>query len=1037
MSISKEESLSSDELRKKLYQTFRNRGVLDTLKTQLRNQLIQELKHPVLSGEAVPRPVPVNADSVLVAASNSLIVEHLRSSGYEYTLSVFYPECGMSKEKVFSTRDLLQLLRVSPSSPLYKSLTSNLQRGQKGFLMNFLTELSELHLHREHCDADTQTHSSSVYRESLVEKMKMIDEEYEVLRSKGTKWESFDAKLAEFKKEIEEQAQAEIKAKLQHFKEMEIAKVRMEEKEKSRKEILELRRDMERTYEMKSEALMSREKNAIERLQKQQEIEEKDIYMQRQALLKDIESFRNRENELKQRMEIFEKNCKLQEEKFKTTEDLLRRRELAVKTMEDTYDQKLKNELTRYQLELKEDYVKRTEKLTENEKRNKAETARIQRETALIEAKAEEHNKTVTELKRVQMELSTTQSQASLLSQQNELLRERLETMNDYATLKREKVELQAQVRLLKNQLEEVQQENHRLHQDLRLPSQEQLALQAELRRLETARQMDQDDFQNQKQLLNAQLQQEMERCAQLKSQLMECEERTQWMNAHAEEIKRQLLQTQHALENEVLRNPKPSLVDRSVLELNPDKLVPPDIYVDTAVFPGRGAYDGIPESEEPPRGRRQHWARSVSPDSDTELITGALSRIRELEKEAETLEEAYRNYQQRAVQATISTLLPPPQPRYASKAAPLAPPRVTFAPNRTRLPVVRPERDRNGTQAVDFSREQTHRDGGSPPRASSPPLRRLSSTPLSISKKLPRPMESPESPALSFAGLSPERQISPIPTGGAVAFDRLSDNTSPPSSPRLKSTARDHCSPPKLQEVLSSSSQESSPQPEKISIQDLTELAPVLSSEILHVPAQLQDQDLHLPEETPTEPTPIYVHRGSEEPGGRDKEEEEEEEDLMKWELERKSREERRQREREEAQERERRELERLEQERLLEEVEYEEVVKAEKSEIEESEKEGLREFSQDGREEEEEVEESRPPRVEKVSESEMDPLQRYMRMVMQGGASQQEQSSRKEEPEKDTQEEQSPEALVLSDEKDDSIAAFTHTGADDDDFW
>lgn len=40
--------------------------------------------------------------------------------------------------------------------------------------------------------------------------------------------------------------------------------------------------------------------------------------------------------------------CKLQEEKNRSSEELLRRRELAVKTLEDTYDQKLKNELSRY-----------------------------------------------------------------------------------------------------------------------------------------------------------------------------------------------------------------------------------------------------------------------------------------------------------------------------------------------------------------------------------------------------------------------------------------------------------------------------------------------------------------------------------------------------------------------------------------------------------------------------------------------------------------------------------------------------------------
>lgn len=64
---------------------------------------------------------------------------------------------------------------------------------------------------------------------------------------------------------------------------------------------------MERTFELKSESLLSREKNAIERLQKQQEIEEKESYAQRQALLKDIESVRSRETELKLRMEAFDK----------------------------------------------------------------------------------------------------------------------------------------------------------------------------------------------------------------------------------------------------------------------------------------------------------------------------------------------------------------------------------------------------------------------------------------------------------------------------------------------------------------------------------------------------------------------------------------------------------------------------------------------------------------------------------------------------------------------------------------------------------
>lgn len=61
--------------------------------------------------------------------------------------------------------------------------------------------------------------------------------------------------------------------KMQHFKDVEIAKVKLEEKSKFQKEFDKLKQELERTYEMKSKALMDREKNAIDRLQKQQEVD--------------------------------------------------------------------------------------------------------------------------------------------------------------------------------------------------------------------------------------------------------------------------------------------------------------------------------------------------------------------------------------------------------------------------------------------------------------------------------------------------------------------------------------------------------------------------------------------------------------------------------------------------------------------------------------------------------------------------------------------------------------------------------------------
>lgn len=46
----------------------------------------------------------------------------------------------------------------------------------------------------------------------------------------------------------------------------------MDEKAKFNQELEKLKQELERTYEMRAKALMDREKNAIERLQKQQEV---------------------------------------------------------------------------------------------------------------------------------------------------------------------------------------------------------------------------------------------------------------------------------------------------------------------------------------------------------------------------------------------------------------------------------------------------------------------------------------------------------------------------------------------------------------------------------------------------------------------------------------------------------------------------------------------------------------------------------------------------------------------------------------------
>ncbi|XP_041328233.1 oral-facial-digital syndrome 1 protein [Pyrgilauda ruficollis] len=1012
MASVEKETLSQEELRKRLYQTFKSRGVLDTLKTHLRNQLIHELMHPILSGELQPQMVPSEDSSLLITASNSLVADHLERCGYEYSLSVFFPESGLEKKKLWTVQDLLQLMRISPESSLYKSLTSGTRKENKGFLMQILIGLTEQHLNRETHNTETQTTSVPPYRESLAEKLQLIDEQFADSYPQHQKYESLEVKLNEYRKEIEKQLQEEMHQKLEHFKEVEIAKIKMEEKVQTQKEISELRHELEKTHQAKSEALISREKNAIERLQKQQEIEAKEVYAQRQSLLKDIEAIRTREAELKQRMEAFEITQKVQEEKNKAIEDALRRREVAVKSIEETYDQKLKTELLKYQLELKEEHIARTNKVTQDEKKNKEKAMLLEEEAIAVNSKKEELKQAVSRAKELELDLESVKAQVLLVNKQNNLLTEKLKEVSDYPLLKEEKSELQVQNKLLRQQLDETRSENQHLRDKLSQPSAEYLACQVELRRVEHSMKLVLDEFESHKQMLEKQLQSEIERCAQLKTQLLDSEATVRKLNVQVEELKLQVKQTQAALENEVYRNPKPSLVDRSVLDFLGDRMVPHEIYVDGAfprkpLLPDVGTASAVPG----PGCHLQRQPRSASPDSDLECIAQARARVKELEKEAEYLEEAYRSYQHRAMLNAAASRTPSKMQPPLILQCPLSSNRLTTQqelqehnPSCPHSPLSSPRGEEHikRTGQIDVFKAPF-----TPPRRGTS-SRRLSSTPISKpnkdlnNKKVPD--ESIKSSSLTSSQQSVDQVLSPISKRCL-----LSSSESVPSSPsshgqkiRLQSQQTDKQD---LSDVH---------KPEKLRYEDLEEHISTLEdqgdipeeceSDVLHPSGDIVDGNCV------TAPVPATATSLQDLTVLDQRHIEEQNREVEKnLEEERKAGEERK------AKEQEALESEQKEMEKLNEETYNQDLMKTDE-EIEEGVK----------------SEHSNTAAENNVKDPPSNPLEKYMRIIQQS----REQELANKDSKKEEIREGSPSEGLLSTENDDSLADISH-GDVDESFW
>ncbi|XP_060089957.1 centriole and centriolar satellite protein OFD1 isoform X2 [Heteronotia binoei] len=834
----------------------------------------------------------------------------------------------------------------------------------------------------------------------------MIDEQFAEKYPQRHISESLDVKLAEYRKEIEDQLQAEMAQKLHHFKEVEVAKIKMDERARSQKEISELRREFEKDHQAKSEALTSRERNAIARLQKQQEIDAREIYLQRQSLLKDIETIRSRDAELKQRMEAFDLAQKLQESKNKTVGDALYRREVAVKTIEEAYDQRLKSELLKYQLELKEEYVARTKKIAEEEKKNKERAVLLHEEAVSLDAKKEEFKQAVARAKELERELDSVKAQDLLLSKQNELLTGRLKEVSDYPLLKDEKLELQVQIKILQQQLEEACSDNIQLRDKLTQPSSEYIVLQAELKRVEQARKLEHDEYETHKQFLEKQLQNEVDNCVKLKTQLSEWENTIRKLNAQVEDLKLQLKQTQTALENEVYRNPKPSFVSRSVIDITGNRTAPHNIYIEDAFLNSLPVAGDIGMENATNLSPRHTSKPTASPDSDLEFVANTKTRIKELEREAEYLEEAYRNYQHRMIQSCAG-----PSKTYSSP--PLSScQRLWLAQDDLASQDIALRHPKSKKYNWKLGKGYQLKNLLTPSQAKGVSSRRLSSTPVSKTKRdISKKLFSEDTSVFYFAASyqSADQPLSPILRTEHPSPSDSASNISAASSPvPSEQNISLHQQEDENQDVSDSV------KPKKLIYEDL-ESHDSANEHQEDIPEQLESSVSHPSghivsgSQGPLSVPPVVTSQqdtsGQElTVSGTQRELEEQEEEEKKWEEERRNREERRLRERQAALEREEAELE-----KLNEEMHVQESV-------------AIKEKTQD------ELEGS----LLKAEDHSGNPLEKYMKMVQQN---QEQEIANKTSKKEDAE---VPSEQLPGGEREDSFsAAGSLQGEADEDFW
>ncbi|ORX87053.1 hypothetical protein BCR32DRAFT_289590 [Anaeromyces robustus] len=325
--------MNSTEMRIQLYENLKRSGITDKMKSQLRSCIVQELlKNTKLSNndnihgyanifENNISQKSFMTSKVLLKTINSLIIDYLKASNYEFTLSVFLPECGMSKnDEVYNEDDIKKVLNINKNHNKFNEIskTENTESEEEyvdknPLLVKVLNNISKM-CEVTYVEREIQTELSPL--EQLDQNIGKINMEYDIAikRQQEINKLTFEDRIIQYQKECEKRIRKEMEDEFERYKDIELGKLKLEEKRKQELLISEHKKkisDLDYEYTQKLREREIEERKSF--LLKEQEFKHQ-LTKQQQKFSDEIERFLSKEDTLKREIEMNRRSQKLQEE---------------------------------------------------------------------------------------------------------------------------------------------------------------------------------------------------------------------------------------------------------------------------------------------------------------------------------------------------------------------------------------------------------------------------------------------------------------------------------------------------------------------------------------------------------------------------------------------------------------------------------------------------------------------------------------------------------------------------------------------------
>ena len=280
--------------------------------------------------------------------------------------------------------------------------------------------------------------------------MKRLDKHYDELNETLSSRLSFEEKLIGYQKQLEEKSKQELAEKMNEFKENELAKLRIEERERQRREFATYRQELEAQLGKRTEALSAREATSEALLKERREREERELFQQRQKLLEEMKQLREKESDFKRSILAQTKLGESDTAKIERIENELKRREERVRQSEVDIDTRLKDEREKIKIDLERTYSQRELILETTETKLKQEASQLSIERSRLETLKHEYQAQLLRLSELDLELQKCRGECACLKQENALLKETVQKTLDYDFIKQENRDLRQKLDISK-----------------------------------------------------------------------------------------------------------------------------------------------------------------------------------------------------------------------------------------------------------------------------------------------------------------------------------------------------------------------------------------------------------------------------------------------------------------------------------------------------------------------------------------------------------------------------------------------------------